>query len=115
MAESRHDPWIVAFRHSRGKGFEEAIVESFATFADIERLQILNVENTPSMSPPKIVDEGSLEGKAEPAVVGVRFTKIDGCARMRVAGDHMLVITFVDQRWPLLKVIPHKEGQPMHV
>jgi hypothetical protein len=41
-----------------------------------------NAENRPSMILQEVVDEGSREGKTEPAVLGVRFAKIDGCTRM---------------------------------
>jgi hypothetical protein len=85
VVESRHHLWIVSIRNNREDSFAEATVEHFAVFTDAKRLQISNVENMPSMSLPEVVEEGSREGKAEPAVAGVRFAKIDGCARMHFA------------------------------
>jgi hypothetical protein len=84
MVGPRHHLWIVSIRNNREDSFAEVTVEYFAVFTDANRLQISNVENMPSMSP-EVVEEGSREGKAEPAVARVRFAKIDGCARMHFA------------------------------
>ena len=77
MVGPRHHLWIVSIRNNREDSFAEVTVEYFAVFTDANRLQISNVENMHSMSLP--------EGRKSRA--GVRFAKIDGCARMHFASD----------------------------